>query len=101
MTLNNDNVGHNLPSGTVGRTLVLITAVKNMDDEVVNMKKEYFTKFDNKTKPDQSIPPDKIISFTYDTKAEAGEVLVRVLYKSNPEITDNKAIMVTEKKFSF
>jgi len=101
VTLKNDNVGHNLPSGTVGRTLVLITAVKNMDDEVVQMKKEYFTKYDNKAKPDQSIPPDKVVNFTYDTKAEAGEVLVRVLYKKDPDVTDNKAVMVTEKKFSF
>ncbi|MDD5674082.1 MAG: multiheme c-type cytochrome [Chitinivibrionales bacterium] len=101
VTLKNDNVGHNLPSGRIGRTLVLITAVKNADDEVVNMQKEYFTKYDNKTKPDQSIPPDKVVSYTYDTKAESGEVVVRVLYKTDPDMTDNKALKVTEQKFSF
>lgn len=101
VTLKNDNVGHNLPSGTLGRTLVLITALKNLDDETVWLKKEYFTKYDNKEKKDGSIPPDRTAGFAYDAKEESGEVVVRVLYKKNPDIEDNKALMVTEKRFSF
>lgn len=101
VTLKNDNVGHNLPSGTAGRTLALITAVKDADDEVVWMKKEYFTKYDGKDRPDKSIPPDKVVSFTYDAKTDGGEVVVRALYKKTPEIEDKKAIMISEKKVSF
>jgi hypothetical protein len=101
VTLKNDNVGHNLPSGTVGRTLVLIVAAKNADDEVSWMKKEYFTKYDNKEKQDNSIAPDKVVSFTYDAKIESGEIVVRALYKKNPDMEDKKAILISEKKVSF
>jgi hypothetical protein len=101
ITLTNDLVGHTLPSGTVGRQLLIMTAIKDDDEKTVAFHRKVFEKGDNKDKKDTSIPPDKKITLTYDAKLDEGEVIVRVLYKMTPTVKDRKATIVTEKRESF
>lgn len=101
VTLTNDLTGHSLPSGTVGRQLLIMTAVKDENEKTVDMHREVFEKGDNKEKKDSSIPVDKKVEFSYDAKLPSGEAVVRVLYKANPNVKDKDAVEVTEKKASF
>ncbi|MFC1585393.1 hypothetical protein ACFL5V_07595 [Fibrobacterota bacterium] len=111
ITLTNDLTGHNLPAGTTGRTVLIMTAIKNDDGKTMTMHREEYKKGGSadgsqkagsgKKVPDTSIPPDKKITLAYDVGIEEGEVVVKVLYKHSPSIKDRKAIEVTEKRVSF
>lgn len=101
ITLTNDCTGHSLPSGTVGRQLLIMTAIKDENDKTVAMNREVYEKGDNKDKKDTSIPVDKKIDLSYDLKIPSGEAVVKIFYKSLPTQKDKDAIVVTEKKASF
>jgi hypothetical protein len=101
ITLTNDLCGHSLPSGTVGRQLLIMTAIKDENEKTVAMNREVYEKGDNKDKKDTSIPVDKKIDLSYDLKIPSGEVVVKVFYKSLPTQKDKEATEVTEKKASF
>ncbi len=101
ITLTNDLTGHTLPTGTVGRQLLIMTAVKNDDEKTVAMHREVFEKGDNKAKKDTSIPVDKKITLSYDVKPDEGDVVVKVLYKMTPNVKDRSATVVTTKKVGF
>jgi hypothetical protein len=101
ISLTNDLTGHSLPSGTNGRQLLIMTAIKDENDKTVEMHREVFEKGDNKDKKDTSIPVDKKIELVYDCKVPSGEVVVKILYKSVPSQKDREAAEVTEKKASF
>ena len=101
IVITNDCTGHTLPSGTVGRQLLIMTAVKDENEKTVDMHREVFEKGDNKEKKDTSIPVDKKLELMYDAKITSGEIVVKVLYKSTPTVKDKGAIEVTEKKANF
>ena len=102
LSLTNDLTGHTLPSGTpLGKQLLIMTAVKDENEKTIDMHREVFEKGDNKERKDSSIPVDKKVEFSYDTKLTSGEVVVKILYKANQNIKDKDAVEVTEKKASF
>jgi hypothetical protein len=101
ISLTNDLTGHTLPSGTNGRQLLIMTAVKDENDKTVDMHREVYEKGDNKDKKDTSIPVDKKADMTYDLKVGSGEIVVKVLYKHVPTQKDKDATEVTEKRVNF
>lgn len=101
ITLTNNLTGHNLPTGTVGRQLLIMTAIKNDDGKTKAMHREVYEKGDNKGKKDTSIPVDKKIELSYDIPLDEGEVVVQVLYKMSPNVKDRNATKVTTKRVSF
>ncbi len=102
VTLTNDLTGHSLPTGTAGRQLLIMTAIKNDDEKTVAMNREVYEKGDDEgKKKDTSIPVDKKIELSYDTKLDEGEVVVKVLYKMTPNVKDRNATEVTTKRVSF
>jgi hypothetical protein len=79
-----------------------MTAIKNDDEKTVAMNREVYEKGDDEgKKKDTSIPVDKKIELTYDTKLDEGEVVVKVLYKMTPTVKDRNATEVTTKRVSF
>jgi len=101
ISLNNDCTGHTLPSGSVGRQLLIMTAVKDGNDKTIDMHRQVYEKGDNREKEDTSIPVDKKADLSYDLKVASGEIVVKVLYKNQATQKDREATEVTEKRVNF